>query len=165
MSSAEVVAEIETLGDTVAGLFDVDRSGWSVVDHSTVLRALVDIHERIGAALLDATADWDGHEAWSVDGSLTPAQWLRANTTLSATDARQTVRSARLVRRNDALAKALAVGEITTGHVDALSRHVTPQRTDLFDRDADVLVDGARTLSVDDTNTMARRWAATPTTS
>ena len=160
MTSAGLVAEIEAVGETVAGWFDVNRSGWSASDRSTALSALVDVRERISAALLDAAADWDRHDAWSVDGSLTPAQWLRSKTTLSATDSRQTVRSARLVGRNDALAKALAVGEITAGHVDVLSRHITPPRAELFDRNPDVLVDAARRLNVDDTNTVARRWAA-----
>jgi hypothetical protein len=121
---------------------------------------MTEVRERAEAALLVATADWDQHEAWAADGALTPAQWLRSTTSLSAAEARGTVRSARLVRRNDDLAKALRVGDITTGHVDALARHVTPPRAQLFDDHADALLDAARTLGVDDTAAMARRWAA-----
>jgi hypothetical protein len=160
MASADVVAEIAAVRETVAGWFDVDRVGWSPHERSEVLLALLDLRERTEAATVVATADWDRNQAWSVDGALTPTSWLRANGSLAETDARRTTRSARLIERNDGFAKALAHGDITAGHVDALARQVTPPRADLFDQHADVLLGGARSLSVDDTAAMARRWAA-----
>jgi hypothetical protein len=81
-------------------------------------------------------------------------------TALSAADAHQTVRSARLVDRNDSFAKALEAGDVSAGHIAAMARHVTPPRVELFDRDADVLLDKSRRLNADDTSAMARRWAA-----
>jgi hypothetical protein len=160
MASADVVTEIAAVRETVAGWFDVGRSGWSAADRSAVLCALIDLRERTDAVVLSATADWDRHESWSVDGALSAQSWLRSKTALAAPEARQMVRSARLVARNETLAKALAGEDITAGHVDALAKHVTPARADLFDEHADALLDGACTLGVDDTAAMARRWAA-----
>lgn len=65
---ADVAAAIEAVRDTVVGWFDVDRGGWSAEDRSNVLRALLEVHERVEAVVLEATADWDRHEAWSADG-------------------------------------------------------------------------------------------------
>jgi hypothetical protein len=160
MTSADVVAEIEAVRDTVAGWFDVDRSEWTAADRSTVLRALIDLSERTDAVVLGATADWDRHESWSADGALSAQSWLRAKTSLAAPDTRRTVRSARLVGRNSDLAKAMEAGDVTAAHVDALARYVIPARADLFDEHADALIDAARTLSPDDTAAVARRWAA-----
>jgi hypothetical protein len=163
MTSAGAVAEIEAVRDTVAGWLDAERSGWSATDRSHVLLALFELRERVDAVVLDATAEWDHHEAWSVDGSLTAASWLRSNG-VAASDAGRTVRSARLVRRDDDIAKALQAGDITADHVRALADVVRPPRADLFDEHAGVLLDGARTLDVDDTAAMAqsleapRRW-------
>jgi Domain of unknown function (DUF222) len=160
MASAEVLAEIAAVRDTVAGWFDADRSGWTAADHSVVLRALLDLQERTHAMVVHATAEWDRYEAWSADGALTPTAWLRSRGSLAEPDAGRTVRSARLVERSDDLAKLLAHGDVAAGHVEALASRVTPPRALLFDEHADVLLNAVRTLSVDDTAAMARRWAA-----
>jgi hypothetical protein len=160
MVAAEVLAEVEVVRDAVASWCVVDRDDWSAADRSAVLCALIEISERVDAAVLHATAEWDRSQVWAVDGALTPVQWLRGKAELPESDARRTVRSARLVARNDDLGKALAVGDITTGHVDALARAATPARHEQFDEHADTLLDAARSLSVDDTAAMARRWAA-----
>ncbi len=70
------------------------------------------------------------------------------------------VRSGRLVARCASMAKSLAHGELSTGHVEAWARHVTPPRADLFDDQAEALVDATRSLSVDQTADAARRWAS-----
>jgi hypothetical protein len=160
MTSADVLAEIDAVRETVAGWFDVDRSGWSAADRSGVLRALLELRERTEAVVLDATAEWDRHQSWAANGSLTPVSWLRSEASLGEGDARRIVRSARLVERSTDLAKLLATADITTGHVDALARHVTAARARLYDEHPDVVLDAARSLGVDDTATVARRWAS-----
>ncbi len=151
MELAEVADAIE---DEIAAL-----DGSTVVS-SEAMQALVSLRERIDALATLAAAQWDGEQAWAADGSLTAAAWLRNRTNLCASDAKTLVRSARLVARCGSLAKSLAHGETTTGHVEVLARHVTSPRTDLFDTHSDVLVDAARTLSVDDMAAAARRWAS-----
>ncbi len=160
MASADVVAEIAAVRETIASWFEVDRSGWTAADRSTVLLALLDLRERTEAVALTATADWDEHEAWAADGALSAPAWLRGIASVAAPEARQTVRSARLIGRSERLAKTMAAGGLTAGHVTALGRYVTAERAAQFDEHADVLIDAACTLGVDDTATMARRWAS-----
>jgi len=159
MRAPEVTDEIETLCERVALLADVDRGCWPAEDHSAVLLALLALQERVSAAAVMATAEWDRRESWRVDGSLTPKSWLRRHG-VPEQDAKRVVRSARLAGRCEDVAKALRAGDITAGHLDALAAYVTPPRAKLFDDHSEVLLDGARNLSVDDTAAMARRWAA-----
>src|SRR5262245_32845885 len=111
MTSADVVAEVEAVRQTVAGWFDIDRSGWTAKDRSAVLMATLDLQERVSALVIDTMADWDRDGAWSVDGALTPAAWLRSHA-VPAVEARRKVRSAGLVQRSDEVAKALKTGDI-----------------------------------------------------
>lgn len=157
---AAVLAELERVRGTVVGWCDVDRSGWSSADRSAALAAMIEVRERDEAAVLHAVADWIDDGAWAADGSLTPAQWLRTNTSTGRSEARQLVLAASLVRHNTGAAKALASGDVTAAHLVALARQVTSPRIEQFDEHADVLLDGARTLDVDGTTAMARRWAA-----
>jgi hypothetical protein len=160
MSPAGVLAEVEAIGERVEAVASVDRAPWSARSHSDVLPALIGLQERVSALVLEATAEWDRRHAWKLDGALSPVPWLKRKTGLAERDARCAVRSARLVARNADLAKLLAAGDMTAGHVDAMAVHVTPPRADSFDRDADVLLDAARNLSVDETAAVMRRWAA-----
>jgi hypothetical protein len=160
MASADVVAEIAGVRDTVAGWFDVDRSGWTAADRSAVLLALLELKERTEAVALTAAAEWDKHEAWAADGALSPQAWLRGKASLASAEARRTVRSARLLGRSDRLAKTVAAGDITAGHVAALSRYATAARADQFNDHVDALIDAACTLGIDDIATVARRWAS-----
>jgi hypothetical protein len=127
---------------------------------SALLLELLELRERVDAVTVAATAGWDRDQGWAGDGSLTPVAWLRNRTNMATSEAKVLVRSARLVARCASMAKSLAHGEITTGHVEAWARHVTPPRAELFDDHAEALVDATRSLSVDQTADAARRWAA-----
>jgi hypothetical protein len=123
------------------------------------LRTMLQVQRRVDAMVLLATSSWDRTERWRADGQLTAAAALRAEG-LPSIDASRTVRSARVVTRNERLAKSLAADDLTADHVDALSKHVTSPRADLFDEHADTLIDGACTLTADGTAAMMRQWAS-----
>src|SRR5262245_10643387 len=136
---ADLVERVDELASTIG---DVSPS-----ERSDVVTSLVQLRERVDAVTLAATADWDRDQAWATDGSLTPVAWLTNRTALTARDAKALVRSSRLLDRCPLLAKSLAHGEITTGHVAAWARQVTPPRAELFDDHADALVEATRRLS------------------
>ena len=141
-------------------LFAGDRSGRSVGERSQRLLALIELQERVSAAVVQATAEWHHVRGWEADGVLSPVPWLKHRAHMAGADARSLMRSARLVDRSPDIAKLLDSGDITVGHVDAVARHVTPPRAELFDQHSDALLDAARSLSPDDTAAVACRWAA-----
>ncbi len=51
MTSADVVAEIVAVRETVAGWFETDRSDWTAADRSNALRALLELKERAEAVV------------------------------------------------------------------------------------------------------------------
>jgi hypothetical protein len=137
------------------GAFD----GVSSSVESDELRAAVALRERAEALMLLMAGAWDHTERWRADGHLSAAAALRADG-MPSFDATRTVRSARLIARNERLAKTLAAGDLTADHVATMARHVGRERVDRFDEHADALIDGACTLNADDTTAMMRRWAS-----
>jgi hypothetical protein len=121
---------------------------------------VISIRERLDAEIIRLTADWDRSRVWEADGALSPAAWMTHRLPVARTTAQSTVRTARFVDKSERTAKALASGDISSGHVRALARVVTDERSGLFDGQEDVLVDAAMTLGVDDFTKVARRWGS-----
>ena len=95
--------------------------------------------------------------AWAEDGALTAASWLSHRAPVTTAAARQLVRDARLVHGNEATAKALSAGEISTAHVNAAARaarHVE----DLYGDHEAGIVDAARSTSPDEFRTVIAHW-------
>src|SRR6185369_15534159 len=102
-------------------------------------------------------ATWDGAGAYTEDGALSPIGWLVHRTPLSKARAHRLVRGARLVRRHERTAKALAAGDISSGHVDVLADK-TRRHLDLYAEHEDTLLDAAVTLDVDEFKIAAEKW-------
>ena len=76
---------------------------------------------------------------------------------MTTQDARELVRDARLVHKNQATAKALHAGEISTAHVNAAARaarHVE----DLYADHEEGIVDAARITAPDEFRTVINHW-------
>ena len=110
---------------------------------------------------MSATGGVGPGRAVAADGALTPVAWLRdgARTVDAPTPGDWcAARGWSTVARS--MAKSAARGELSSGHVEAWARHVTPPRADLFDDHADALVDATATLTRSTTAAAARRWAS-----
>jgi hypothetical protein len=101
--------------DPVDGILDLleqlaseKRAGWAAAGQSERVAGLARVVERAEAALIGATATWDGAVAYAEDGALSPIGWLLHHTPMSKARAERLVRCARLVRRNERTAKTLA---------------------------------------------------------
>jgi hypothetical protein len=114
--------------------------------------------ERLQAELVATVAAWDGRRAWAADGALDPRAWLTYRAPMGRGDAARVVRSGRLVRRHEQTAKALAAGDISAAHVDALGRAVAHGRDVAYPDHEDQLLDAARTLAPRDFEKVAQRW-------
>lgn len=69
------------------------------------------------------------------------------------------VKTACLVRDHEPIAGALADGDITVPHVEAVSRVMSSGRERLLPEHVDTLVDQARSLDIGDFGWLMRRWA------
>ena len=144
----------------VATLGGEDRSCWAGTAKSDRLVELLEIRERLDAEVLRLAAAWDHDRAWEIDGSLSPRAWLTYRTPLSDGDAQRLVKNARLVEHHPQIADALASGDITSPHVEAIGKVVSKDRKPLLADHAEMLVDQARRLPVGDFTTVMRHWAS-----
>src|SRR4051794_176588 len=113
---------VRGLRDCLTSLAGQDRSGWAPSALSDLVVELAGVVERAEAELLRVVGSWDAAAgAWELEG------------------AAGLVRDARLVRRRERTAKALAVAEITVSHVETMSRAARGRR-DSFADDEDVIL-------------------------
>jgi hypothetical protein len=148
---------VEQILELLADLGAEDRAGWSGVAQSERVSGLARMVERAQAELIRATSTWDGAGAWAEDGATSPVAWLAQRVRIAGGGAARLVRSARLVRRHERTAKALASGDITSGHVEVLAVK-TARHKRLFAEHEDTLLDAATALGVDEFETAAESW-------
>jgi hypothetical protein len=128
---------LSVVAETVRDLAVEDRTGWSGAARSALVPELLAVEEAVHAAVLRCVGEWEAMGAWAEDGALTPSSWIAHRTPVTTQSARELVRDARLVQGNQATAKALSAGEVSTAHVDAAARaagsvrrHPTPSNTE-----------------------------------
>ncbi|MDJ0952718.1 MAG: DUF222 domain-containing protein, partial [Acidimicrobiia bacterium] len=143
-----------------AALAAEDRTNWTGPEKSERLQELLDIKERFDAEVLRLTGSWDRDRAWEIDGALSPRSWLTHRTPISEHEAQRLVKLARLVDTHHQISQALADGDITAPHVEAIGRVMAKHRAPLLDDHADTIVDQAKNLPVADFTTLMRRWAS-----
>ncbi len=107
-----------------------------------------------------AVASLDAIKAWAADGSRSPITWLCWRLGITRLDAARLLRRARLVRRLDRIADALAVGKLSLGAADLLASAVTKDRVELAQRDEELLLESALGLSIIDLERYLARWRA-----
>lgn len=144
----------------IAALAGEDRDGWTGTAKSSRVQELLEIRERYDAELLRLVGSWDRDRTWEIDGSLSAKAWLTHRTPMSDGEAQRLVKNARLVDRHDNISAALAEGDITTPHVEAIGRVMSTDRQPLLDEHQELLVEQACWLPVGDFTTVMRRWAS-----
>lgn len=145
----------------LAGVLDrmrlEDRGAWSGEARRQRVIELSAISERIQAELLRAIGDVDRDDAWSVDQSLTVTTWLARNGRVDAARAARLVRAARLARDVEPVGAALAAGEVRVDQVERLAM-IARNREDLFERDAELLLEAARALEPREFSRVTEYW-------
>jgi hypothetical protein len=134
-----------------------DRAGWSGSALSARLLELLTAQQEVAAEVLRCVGEWDAMAAWAEDGSLTAASWLSQHAAVTTQEARELVRSGRLVQSNPTTAKALAVGDISPAHVQVAARaarHVE----DMYAAHEDGILDAARGTCPDDFKIPMAYW-------
>jgi hypothetical protein len=137
----------------------VDRSGWTGAARSADLVEMLETRERLDAAILQTTGEWDRDKAWADDHALSAASWLTHRLPVTKTDAMVLVRTARHIAKYEATAKALDAGDISTAHAHITARAVR-HREKFYPESEDVILDAARTLRPDDFKAAMHHWRA-----
>jgi hypothetical protein len=148
--TGDLTAAVRSLGDESLDVADVVLSQ-RMID-------LLAAGERLQAEVIRTCAAWDGRRAWAADGALDPRAWLTHHTPASKHDASSLVRNARLVRKHERTAKALAAGDVSVAHVDVLAQAAANGRDKLYAEHEDALVDAAMTNDAGRFRLVARRW-------
>ena len=142
-----------------AALAAEDRSGWSAAAQTDRLLEIRAVKEQADAELIRAVGDWDAAGAWAQETALGPVSWLAWKGAMPRSAAHKLLRTARLARQHERTGAALAAGEITVPHVEALAA-VAHRRAELYAEHEETLVEAARTVEVVDFARATRRWAA-----
>jgi hypothetical protein len=148
-----------TMRLALAEIAGEDRTHWPGPALSERLVELLEVRERLDAALIALTATWTEGRAWEFDGSLSPASWLEHRAPVNRRQALRLAKAGRLVARQDEIAESLDSGALTAPHVDALAAVVSPEHEQLPDDHVTTLVREAERLPVGDFSTVVRRWA------
>ena len=146
--------------NALTALAGVDRTDWTGDALSHELVGMLRARERLDAEIIRATVEWKRRRAWEADGSLSPVAWLTYRAPIGRSEARKLIKTATVVDDAPLLGEALAAGDTTTAHVQALASVVSDRRRPLLADHEQVLADQAKELSIRDFTVLVRRWAA-----
>jgi hypothetical protein len=147
-----VDASLDDLEDVVTRLHDVDDT--------TSLARLIAINDLITARISAAIERVDRSGAVAADGALTTAHWLRTRAGRTGGDAGTLVKRATRLRACPEITTAWTDGHLSSGQVDVIVHHVTDRTEPILVAHAPHLVPALMGLSVRDTDTVMRKWAA-----
>lgn len=152
----ELAAHLHDLAEL---LLDVDTG---VIDDADLHRLVVAVQReraRLQVAAARLIAEWDERCVWASNGSRNPSQRLARETHTSIAAARREMHVAAAVRRMPVAARAVRDGRLSVEHLEVFSRVATPERSDVFQRDEELLVDQCSRLSFAHGVKVARYWA------
>ncbi|MFZ4586061.1 MAG: DUF222 domain-containing protein [Acidimicrobiia bacterium] len=148
---------MDGLLDAFAALEADDPREWNAAARFETLRSLAQLRHRFEAVVLRVAAAGLADRMWEAEGAPSLKAWLAHEAKISMGEAASIERSAKAVAQYAPIAHHLAIGAITPSQVRefaAAARH----RSHLFERDVDVLVFGASTLTPTETRTFMRHW-------
>ncbi len=135
-----------------------DRSGWSAAAQTDRLLELRSLEERVAAEVVRSVGECDETAAYAEATALGPVAWLAWTGSMSRSTAAKVLRTARLAHDHHRTGEALAAGEITVEHVEALAA-AAHRRDDLYAEHEETLLEAAKAVEVLDFPTVTRRWA------
>ena len=155
----QVSDPLDLIREGLGALAAEDRSGWSAAAQTGRLLELRAVQERVDAEMIRSVGVWDGAAAWAEDTALGPVSWLAWKAAMPRNAAHKLLQTARLARDHERTGEALASGEITASHVEALAA-VAHRRADLYAEHEETLLATATTVEVLDFAAVTRKWAA-----
>jgi len=114
MDAPPSLGVLEALEAIASGPMSVSQAG-------AVVRGVAGVHGRADAVHAKALAVFARGNGAASDGATDTAAWLAANTKTSGRDASRAVKRAKVIEALPELGDALAAGEISSAHVDAVA--------------------------------------------
>lgn len=134
-----------------------DYTNTILLSPADFLSALAE-HERQAAALALAAHRLCGLGAWSADGSVSMAAWLRNHGRMSNAAAHRLLHRGRFLDSLPAVADAALTSTLSAGQVDALAAVATRSRQPVLAEQQAELVEILAPLSVSDTQAACASW-------
>jgi Domain of unknown function (DUF222) len=103
-------------------------------------------------------ARWDSSGEWRPSGAKTAAAWLAWKQHIPIGVARQRLRHARAMRELPLIEEAWAAGDIDRAHVATMLGVRTARTSKAFERDHEILLEGARSVGFIDFKAHCDRW-------
>ena len=136
--------QLDALTEAIDGLVG---TGPAIGEDPESIVALERQLARLEAFVTSAVKAFDTSDAWAPDGARNASSWLAARCRLSKAQARAQVRRGRALRHLPAAARAWSDGDLTGAHVDAIAAVRRDATEAALDRDEDMLVGHAATLT------------------
>jgi Domain of unknown function (DUF222) len=144
----------------IAELFDVDPQSLSRDELRVWVCEARRLADRVEAARLAMTGEWDARQVWGDDSCLSGRSWLAHHVETTWHQAKLDLALAAVLRRYPVLGDASASGTLGAAKVALIGGAVTVLNEPLFAEHVETLVTEARRLSVDATRRMVRAWKA-----
>ncbi|CAA9217075.1 MAG: hypothetical protein AVDCRST_MAG76-476 [uncultured Acidimicrobiales bacterium] len=120
--------------------------------------ALVDMRDRVEAALVERVGVFDATEGWAADGAYSFPCWLRARADVSRGESLQLGRFARTLRSMPATEAAVEAGKLSVAKARLLAGVINERTRARFDDQEAFLVDQVQGLDVDGAAVALRYW-------
>src|SRR5688500_10457619 len=131
----------------------------SVPVDGRALEQLLGLVDRLMAKVAGAVGEFDRAALWDIDGATSMRAWLR-DAGLTSSEATRVVSTAQRMRSLPVAAAAWESGELSGGQVQAIVRNVPARLVSRFAEHEAEVVPELVGLSVPDTATAMKYWAA-----
>jgi hypothetical protein len=147
--------EIEDLSELIDQLAASEASAYC---DGESLVGLVRQLNRLEAVVTKAASCFDSSGEWEISGARNAAVWLSTECNMRKSVAKQMFRRGRELRRFPAFSQSWSSGEITGSHLDLVASLRRPSTESALERDEEMLLEFAKTLSYDSYLRALNHW-------
>ncbi|MEO5680443.1 MAG: DUF222 domain-containing protein, partial [Acidimicrobiales bacterium] len=120
--------------------------------------ALVELADRVQAALVERVGVFDAAEGWAVDGDFSLACWLRARADVTRAESLELGRFARVLRTMPLTEQAVADGKLSVAKARLLAGVINERTAERFLEEEAFLLDQVHGLTVDHAKVALDYW-------
>ncbi|MEA2687043.1 MAG: hypothetical protein QOE93_2238 [Actinomycetota bacterium] len=117
------------------------------VDGPTLVQVLA-LRDQLNARIAEAVGEFDAHELWDIDGSVSMTAWLRSSASMTTRSASKLASMGRRLRQLPVTAAAYADGKLSEGKVEAILAQLNDATVAGFAEHEDDLIPFFEPLSV-----------------
>ena len=158
---SSLAARLERAGTALADLSDIDLDRAMSGELTDAVMRMQELRGALDAAEARVLARWDSSGEWRPSGAKTAAAWLAWKQRIPVGVARQRLRHARAMRDLPLIEQAWIDGEIDRSHITTMLGARTARTEQAFERDHQILLEGARSLGFISFKSVCDRWEMT----